>query len=151
MLADEWAADEYAPPWYYASLGVPVMSAATYTSLAQEVCVFPAMERVKTLDAFELAKIIQLEAPLSLLGPMSERPSLQRRDSLLLSSMGDGDVGVELSKFERLLNALGKSGFELRLRPPDCDVVSFYLDGPNIPEWRNDGSVGTGATTLCRT
>jgi len=52
--------------------------------------------------------------------------------------VGNGDVSEELSEFERLLAELDDSArnFELRVCPPQTEVVSFYLDGPNTPEWR---------------
>lgn len=54
------------------------------------------------------------------------------------SSVGNGDVEPELSRFEALLHMLSalSSHFEICRSASQDDIVSFYLDGSGIPEWR---------------
>ncbi len=140
MLASEDDFDRYqfAPPEYLTnSGGVGVFFApSVYSMLKTRIPALPCVLDLRSLTSAEAITILQMQAPLQVLGRFPVRPSIDRD---LVLAVTEGDLESELRQVRSLIDSCLESIFPLRVAdaPEDWSSIEFYLDGRYFPTWND--------------
>lgn len=131
---DELAEDqgEFGPPRYFARRGVPLFEREAAKTLAKMVGV--ELEDMRPLTSRDVTLLLQWTAPGRLLGAAPAVPRIRREDVLAATS---GDRDEALDRLDELLAAAIGSDADVVLqnRCDEADLISFFLDLPDHPEW----------------
>lgn len=143
MERGSWNANEYQPPAYFAVHGSPVFAANAWEELRRLRPVLPAAATLTPLTAREASRLVQLAAPLQVLGRYPDPPRL-RRDLLL--GVVEGDLHAEADALDRCLDAWFQA--EESVQPVSGRLfaaIELLLDSMQIPTWvafgRRDGTI----------
>ena len=132
--SSEFFKQEYAPPHYLVSRGVIGVDREYYTNVLCQMAPFPAFETLRRLSAWEVLKIVQLEATDSVPGDLFYPPKFQS-DIIIASSEGNCiDQTKVLASFLDELSTSNRVANLHSIRESDR-VISFYLDRVGFPEW----------------
>ena len=138
-----WEANEYQPPANFAVHGSPVFAANAWEELRRLRPEMPAAATLTPLTAREASRLVQLAAPLQVLGRYPDPPRL-RRDLLL--GVVEGDLHAEAGALDRCLDAWSQA--EEPVRPVSgrsVATIELLLDSMQIPTWvafgRRDGTI----------
>ena len=88
-------------------------------------------EGLQQVTGRDVAKLLQWEAPLGVLGPKSDEPAVQR--DRVIASAG-GELPIQLDTLQRLLDrAVASTGPATVV--PATRGPTLYVDGPKMPAW----------------
>lgn len=124
---------EYGPPLWMLDPGPALIPAHLLKDLHAAASELPTLERLRPLSGSEVARCLQLAAPLEVLGKLPKPPSV-RRDRLC--AVSEGDLSEIAAEIDRLLAKLGEQE-TVRLSVLDGteSAVTVWLDAPGSPEW----------------
>ena len=96
----------------------------------------PEVFRLPPLAANEMICIVQMQAPLQVLGKFPQPASLERR---MILAVTDGDTDTEVQALERFIAAARGSNAALAIAPlsQSWAPIEFHLDGPGFPAWKD--------------
>ena len=121
---------EFSPPAILASRGVPVFDCSCAVELADLLPLFRA-EGLQQVTGRDIAKLLQWDAPLGVLGQKSDEPAVQR-DRVIASS--GGELSTQLDALQRLLDrAIASTGAAKVVHATPGPTL--YVDGPKTPAW----------------
>ena len=140
MLAseDDFDRNQYAPPKYLTSSdGVGVFFAPTvYSMLKARIPALPSVLDLRPLTSVEAITIIQMQAPLEVLGRFPMRPTIDRD---LVIAVTEGDTEFEFRKVRTFIESC--LDFNLPLHVADASegwtIIEFHLDGRRFPVWND--------------
>jgi len=130
--------DNLAPPQYLVAhdrFGA-VLSTSVYESIASAIPEFPEMDAIQPLTSHEALTIIQMMAPLQVLG---RYPSMPQLNHDLILAVTAGDMTVELKTVNAFIESAWASDAALAAETGNHEYtpVEFHLDGPGLPAWSN--------------
>lgn len=115
MLEGELALREYGPPEVVLSRGCPVLTSAQYADLSDRIpALLPPLREIQPLSGRELAWVLQLEAPGSILGELPRAPSLLRAQVL---AAAEHDLCEAVERVNTFLSSLICSRNEVDVLP----------------------------------
>ena len=125
--------DEYSPPSYLRSHGIPYLEFSTYENLRSEHSSFPSIDQIQQLNLREATLLFQWNAPDGVLG---EPPAIRVRGDIVVGS-SEGDYSEHLRRMENLLEThyRTESAAQLRSLRESERVISLYLDSVEFREW----------------
>lgn len=137
MADDQWALNDYRPPDYFGSRGIPVLPDV----LAKTIPALPWPHELPLITGQELVHAIQWTAPWNIVGRFLDLARVRREDVIATS---EPDLPSAIDRFERALARMASSADEILLdtRGDGALPVSFYLDDPGATEWVPGFSLG---------
>ena|ERR1044072_851164 len=124
---------EYRPPDQLARRGFPIIHVTTYQHLSGLLPAVPSPADMRKLTGLELARCLQMEAPMRVLGVFPENVSVNRHVVLASS---EGDLSTMLDLLERsLTEVMNGSGLHLRPRHVDDAIPSLFMNTNDLEEW----------------
>ncbi|HEY5885054.1 MAG TPA: hypothetical protein VIT88_10230, partial [Pyrinomonadaceae bacterium] len=126
--------EEYSPPSYLRTRGIPYLEFSTYERLRTQHSSFPSIDSIQPLNLKEATLLFQWNAPDQVLG---EPPVIQVRADIVVGS-SEGDYSEHLLRMENLIASHYKTKSLAQLRPLQGSeqVISLYLDSVEFREWK---------------
>lgn len=136
-------ANEYQPPAYFALHGCPVFAANAWEELRRLRPALPSAAALDPMLAREAVRLVQLAAPLQLLGCYPDPPRL-RRDLLL--GVVEGELPAQADALDHCLRTCFRSAKPVEPEPGRSFVgIELLLDSMETPTWlafgKQDGKV----------
>lgn len=129
-----WEASEYDPPYFTRVKGSILMDNQKYRELTGLISKLPNIETIKSASSYEIARLLQWEAPFRVLGDYPE-PITFRHELLSTTSFPDDDKVVqELLEVLRHFES-DDIAPELTSIVENDEKFLFFLDAPNFVEW----------------
>lgn len=134
MDRGEWEASEYYPSYFTKVKGSILMDNQKYRELVGLISKLPSIETITSASSYEIARLLQWEAPFRVLGDYP-RPITFRRELLSSTAFPDDDKVVQelmevLRHFER-----DDIAYELTSIAEDDERFLFFLDASSFVEW----------------
>ncbi len=125
--------DEYSPPSYFRTRGIPYLEFSTYEKLRSVHSSFPSIDRIQQLNLREAALLFHWNAPDGVLG---EPPAIRVRGDIVIGS-SEGDYSEHLRRLENLIESYYRteSVAQLRSLKENERVISLHLDSVEFSEW----------------
>ncbi|MCP4507955.1 MAG: FHA domain-containing protein [Fuerstiella sp.] len=141
--------DNLAPPEYlidHDRIGA-VLSTTVYASITSAIPEFPEMDAIQPLTSREALTIIQMMAPLQVLGRYPSMPQLNHN---LILAVTVGDTTVELKTVNAFIESAWANDVSLAADTSNHEYtpVEFHLDGPGLPAWSNFAKSEDGLAIL---
>lgn len=141
--ADNWSANEFAPPNYYDKFthhrkkGTPYFDLETYENIRNSFPNFPSPEEIQNLKMSEAMRIAQQNIPFQLFGEPSE-VLLNSEKKMLVVGASEGDANKHLQKIEAILreNYENESPALIRKRLPVEEIIYIFLDADEFIDWQ---------------
>ena len=125
-----WESTEYVPPSFMNRKGIPFFSGEALSMLRAFVPYFGTFDRFPLLSGKEAVRIMQWEAPATILGQFPSEPFL---NSDLVLAVNPGDDKSTIAVLTDLVLRAFASDDAIVLT--DGDPMTLYLDLPGFPEW----------------
>lgn len=125
--------EEYSPPAYLTTHGIPYLEFSTYEELRSKHSSFPSIDQIQPLNLREAALLFQWNAPGEVLG---EPPAIHARGDIVVGS-SEGDYSEHLLRMDNLIESYyrAESVAQLRLLKEGERVISLYLDSVEYSQW----------------
>ncbi len=135
---DDFDRYQYAPPEYLTSSdGVGVFFApSVYSMLKTSIPALPRVLDLPPLTSTEAITIIQMHAPLEVLGRFPGRPTIDRD---LVLAVTAGDTEIELRQVRSFIESCLDFNLPLRVAvvSEGWTLIEFHLDGRRFPVWND--------------
>ena len=141
--------DNLAPPEYLIDHDRiwAVLSTTVYASITSAIPEFPEMDAIQPLTSREALTIIQMMAPLQVLGRYPSMPQLNHN---LFLAVTVGDTTIELKTVNAFIESAWANDVSLAADTSNHEYtpVEFHFDGPGFPAWSNFAKSEDGLAIL---
>lgn len=136
LSGDDFALNEYGPPYFMRKHGALCFSLNEYERFQTEFSSFPYADELPVLTQNEVFRVYQCETPARMLGDLCNGDNSIKLD-LILAADG-GEVCEWRRVLQRLLNSPPVDNKPARLSPPkeNDKCITLYLDLASFPEWK---------------
>jgi hypothetical protein len=133
---DEHVRSRHEPPMYFdhQERNGAVFDREIYSALQARVPELPVAAEIPRLFATEAISLIQLAAPLQVLGSFPDRPTLKKN---LILAVTLGDVGSEINAVNSFITAVIEANARVDLAGPseEWTPIEFHLNEVGFPSW----------------
>lgn len=134
MDQGSWEASEYDPPYFTRVKGSILLDEEKYRELKAISPKLPNIEQIAHVSSYELARLLQWEAPFRVLGDYPN-PISFRRELLSTTSLSDDDEAVWILLDIFRLFETGGITTDLSSVEEGDERASFFLDVSDFIEW----------------
>lgn len=135
MEEGAWEASEYCPPYFTRTKGSMLLAKDNYRDLVALLPKLPRAESIRPISPYELARLLQWEAPFRVFGEYPQPVDFRRELLCTTSAADDADAVRRLLELMRCLES-GDIRPELTPINEADEKVSFFLDASDFIEWQ---------------
>lgn len=137
MSENNWSKTEFSPPYFIQDKGAAYLDRQTYESLREHFSEFPPFENIKPLQMREAMWLVQLNAPIRILGEPSTLEINHRKFDYAVGGL-ESEPKEVLLEAEKLLreNFENRSSAHLRRLLPEEKSIWLFLDTAEFIDWQ---------------
>lgn len=137
MNEDSWSQTEFSPPYFIRKNGAAYFDKQIYESLREQITELPKFEKIKPLQMREAMWLVQLNAPLQILGEPSTL-EIDRRKFDFAVGASEGEAKEIIKEAEQLLRANfeNQSSAYLRRLSQNEESIWLFLDAAEFIDWQ---------------
>ncbi len=137
MREDNWSKTEFSPPYFIQDRGTAFFERQTYEDLREQFSEFPAFEKIQPLQMREAMWLVQLNAPLRILGEPATLEIDHRKFDFAVAA-SEGEPKELLQEAESLLreNFENKTSAYLHRLSQNNVSIWLFLDASEFIDWQ---------------